>query len=174
MLDDTPLNQTVILVDTNVIIEAVRTATWNRLTGALLVETVRECRDEAERGDPTSFGYVVVSPADLGRLHRVHDVTQGELAEYLLEDAGASGLDAGEQQLFAHAFQRAKRGDAVWVLCSADKAAIRAAVRAKIHEQLRSLEEIGDAVGARPASPYKRHFETRFLAKYRTEYLLGG
>lgn len=174
MLDETPLHQTVVLVDTNVIIEAVRTAIWNRLTGALIVETVRECRDEAERGDPTSSGYVVVSPADLGRLHRVHDVTQSELAEYLLSDEGATGMDAGEQQLFAHAFQRAQCGDNVWVLCSADKAAIRAAVRVKLHDQLRSLEEIGDAVGARPVAPYKRHFEKRFLAKYRTEYLLGG
>ena len=117
---------------------------------------------------------MVVSPADLGRLHRVHDVTQGELAEYLLADEGATGMDAGEQQLFAHAFQRTRRGDNVWVLCSADKAAIRAAVRVKLHDQLRSLEEIGDAVGARPVSPYKRHFEKCFLAKYRTEYLLGG
>jgi len=174
MLDDTPLSQTVVLVDTNVIIEAVRTATWNALTGALRVETVRECHDEAERGDPTNPGYVVVSSADLRRLHRVHDVTQGELAEYLLEDVGASGLDAGEQHLFAHALQRARHGDTVWVLCSADKAAIRAAVRVKIHDQLRSLEEMSNAVGARPVSPYKRHFETLFLAKYRTEYLLGG
>lgn len=174
MPDDTPLNKTVVLVDTNVIIEAVRTATWNALTGALLVETVRECRDEAERGDPMSPGYVVVSAVDLSRLHRVHNVTQRELAEYLLADEGASGMDAGEQQLFAHAFQRARRGDKVWVLCSADKAVIRAAVRVKIHDRLRSLQEMGDAAGARPASPYKRHFETLFLSKYRTEYLLGG
>ena len=47
---------------------------------------------------------------------RVFRSNPAKLAEYLLEDSGAAGLDAGEQQLFAHAFQRAKRGDEVWVL----------------------------------------------------------
>jgi hypothetical protein len=36
---------TVVLVDTNVIIEAIRTRCWNALTGGLRVETVAECRD---------------------------------------------------------------------------------------------------------------------------------
>lgn len=42
---------TVVLVDTNVVMEAVRTHCWNAMAGGLWVETVEECREEALRGD---------------------------------------------------------------------------------------------------------------------------
>lgn len=174
LLDDTPLAKTVVLVDTNAIIEAVRTATWNALTGAVLAETVEECCDEASRGDATHPTYVAVSSADLERLHCVHVVTAHERAEYLLADPEAVGMDAGERDLFAHAYRRANQGDDVWVLCSSDKAAIRAAVRIKISDQLRSLEAICRAVGARPKSNLKSAHLESFLKNYRTMYLLGG
>ena len=175
LIPDVPLHKTVILVDTNVMIEAVRTGTWNALTGGAQVETVEECRDEARRGDDgTRPGYVTVSDADLARLHAVHPMSQRERAEYLLTDPEAVGMDPGEQDLFAHAYQRAKAGDRVWVLCSSDKASIRAAVRLAFADQLLSLEAACVAVGARPKQPIKAHHQEPFLSKYRTEYLLGG
>jgi hypothetical protein len=157
-----------------VIIEAVRTGTWNALTGAVLVETVKECEEEAARGDSTRPSYVAVSPSDLARLHAVHPVSDAERADYLLADPDAVGMDPGEQDLFAHAFQRNKRGDDVWVLCSADKASIRAAIRIAVSDQLRSLEAVCNVIGARPRHAFKAHHEERFLAAHRTEYLLGG
>lgn len=75
---------------------------------------------------------------------------------------------------FAHAYQRTKAGDDVWVLCSSDKASIRAAVRIAIAGKLKSLEAMRSAVGARPKQPLKAHHQELFLSKYRTEYLLGG
>lgn len=174
ILAGTPLPQTVVLVDTNVIIEAVRTGTWNALTGAVLVETVKECEEEASRGDSTRPSYVAVSAADLARLHAVHPVSVTERAEYILADPDAIGMDRGEQDLFAHAYQRKKRGDEVWVLCSSDKAAIRAAIRIAVSDQLRSLEAVCGAIGARPKQAFKPHHEERFLSNYRTQYLLGG
>lgn len=174
LIEDVPLRKTIVLVDTNVIIEAVRTGTWNALTGSVRVETVEECRDEARRGDSTRPAYVPVSDADLARLHAVHPVSKQERAAYLLADPEAAGMDPGEQDLSAHAYQRAKAGDQAWVLCSSDKASIRAAVRIKIADQLRSLEAACDAVGARPKLPLKPHHQELFLSRYRTEYLLGG
>lgn len=174
LLEDIPLRKSVVLVDTNVVIEAVRTETWNALTGAVCVETVEECRDEARRGDSTRPAYVSVSDVDLTRLHAVHAVSKQERAEYLLADPEAVGMDPGEQDLFAHAYQRAKKGDHTWVLCSSDKASIRAAVRISIADQLRSLEAVCDAVGARARPSLKPHFLELFLSRYRTEYLLGG
>src|SRR5690348_9946757 len=148
LIEDTRLRDTVVLVDTNVIIEAVRTSTWNALTGALCVETVEECRDEARRGDSTRPAYIPVSDGDLSRLHAVHPISKQQRAEYLLADPEAVGMDPGEQDLFAHAFQRSRAGDQAWVLCSSDKASIRAAVRLNLADQLRSLEAVCDAVGA--------------------------
>ena len=174
LIEGVPLRKTVVLMDTNVIIEAVRTGTWNSLTGALYVETVEECRDEAQRGDSTDPTYVSVLDADLARLHAVHSVSKHERAEYLLADPEAVAMDPGEQDLFAHAYQRIKAGNQAWVLCSSDKASIWAAVRIKISDQLKSLEAACDTVGARPKLPLKSHHRELFLSKYRTEYLLDG
>ncbi len=138
ILDNIPLAKTVVLIDTNAIIEAVRTETWNALTGGMLIETVEECRAEALRGDPTRPSYIAVSVADIGRMNRVHAVSDLARAEYLLGDPHAVGMDGGEQDLFAHAFQRAKSGDTVWVVCSPDKASIRAAVRELSYRRWRS------------------------------------
>lgn len=174
LIEDIQLRKTVVLVDTNVIIEAVRTGIWNALTGAVSVETVEECRDEAQRGDSTRPAYVPVSDADLARLYAVHPVSKRERAEYLLADPEAVAMDPGEQELFAHAYRRNKAGDQLWVLCSSDKAAIRAAVRIAIADQLRSLEAVCTAVSARLKLPLKAHHQELFLSRYRTEYLLGG
>ena len=174
LIGDVPLRATIVLVDTNAIIEAVRTGTWNALTGALLLETVDECRHEALRGDSTRPAYVPVTEQALARLHAVHAVTEEERAAYLLADPEAIALDAGERDLFAHAFARASRGDRVWVLCSADKAALRAALRIAIDEQLRSLAKICEAAGARPKVPLKAHFLEQFLLTNLIAFRLGG
>lgn len=169
-----PLSTTFVLVDTNVIIEAVRTGTWNALTGALRIQTVEECRAEARRGEATRPGYVPVSELDLARLDTVHSVSMHDRAEYLISDPEAVAMDPGERDLFAHVHQLLKAGDGMWVICSSDKASIRAAVRIAIADQVRSLEALCNAVGTRARVPLKPHHEERFLRRYRTEYLLGG
>jgi hypothetical protein len=75
LLDGVARKDTVVLVDTNVVMEAVRTRCWNALTGGLRVETVEECRDEALRGDRGRPGYLPVSEQDLARIRNVHPVT---------------------------------------------------------------------------------------------------
>ena len=64
-----------LLVDTNVLIEAVRTGCWRPITGQLALETVEACRREAVAGSESSIrGYVRVSEDDLARLRTVHRV----------------------------------------------------------------------------------------------------
>lgn len=65
-----------VLVDTNAIIEAVRTGCWAAITGRWTVETVQECYEEALRGDSTRPSYVRVATEDLDRLNTVHRVTE--------------------------------------------------------------------------------------------------
>src|SRR5438552_1749501 len=124
------------LVDTNVIIEAVRTGCWRAITGRMSVETVEVCTHEAKRGDADRTGYIAVSEEDLSRLSRVHSVSETERAALVLQYPDASGMDAGERDLFAHAYARA---DDTWILFSPDKASIRAAVRLGCADRLRSL-----------------------------------
>jgi hypothetical protein len=173
LIEDVALGKTVVLVDTNVIIEAVRTGTWNALTGALIVETVKECEEEALRGDAGMSGYVPVTPADLMRMKQIHVVSEVERAAYFLADPDAVGLDKGEQDLFAHAWSRAQAGDLVWILCTADKAAIRAAVRIRLEDSLFALEQVCGEIGARPRGSFRSQHEASFLSRHRTEYKLA-
>lgn len=167
------LESTVVLVDTNVIIEAVRTKCWKAITGGLRVETVAECRDEARRGDRHRTGYVAVTEEDLDRLAVVHPVDDLERAMFGLGYPEAQNMDAGERDLFAHAYGRAARGDGVWILCSADKAAVRAAVALGWKDQLQALGVLVSTVGARVSAPLAEHFGERWLSDFRTACLLG-
>ena len=160
-----------LLVDTNVIIEAVRTGCWRAITGQMTVETVEICKEEAKRGDREQSGYVVVSDDDLARISHLHAVTEMERAGLTFEYPEATGMDAGERDLFAHAYARTDDG---WVLCSPDKASIRAAVILGWSDRLRSLGALVQHVGARPKSSLRRHFEEAWLSEWRTHFRLAG
>lgn len=162
-----------VLVDTNAIIESVRVGCWKALAGGLRIETVEECRDETRRGAPHRPGYVTVTSADLSRIAEIHPVTDTERATLALQYESAPDLDAGERDLIAHALARLARGDAVWVVCSPDKAAIRASVALGWGDRVRSLEELMDVVGCRSATRIANHFTTRWLSEFRTACILG-
>lgn len=158
-----------VLVDTNVIIQGVRTECWSAITGQLAIETVETCVCEARAGNPSRPGYVAVTDAHLRRLAKVHRVTEEERSAFALHYPGADGMDDGERDLFAHAFAR---GGDVWLLCSADKAAILAGVSLGWGDRLCSLAEIAGRVGVRPSPPLKAHFGEEWLATWRTHFLL--
>lgn len=163
----------VVLLDTNVIIEAVRTNCWNALTGGFQSETVEECRLEALKGDTTRRGYVPVSVVQLERLSKVHVVSDIARATFAMEYEGAAAMDGGERALFAHAHERLQQGDDVWVISSPDKASVRAAIDLEWSDKIVSLEHLVSLVGVRPKPPLDDHHGERWLSTYRTEYLLA-
>jgi len=165
--------KTVILVDTTAIIEAVRTKCWNALVGGRRVETVEECCNEARRGDTLRYGYVEVTDEELGRLRRVHDVDRKIEAQFGLAYPGATGMDKGERHLFAHAYARIAAGDDVWVISSADKASVRAAIELEWGDRLHSLEALAKSVGATPKPALDEQHTEAWLVRMRTQYRLG-
>jgi hypothetical protein len=140
----------------------------------LRVETVEECRDEALRGDRGRPGYLPVSPQDLARIRSVHPVSDLERVTFAMAYPGAGSMDDGERDLFVHAYARVSRGDAVWIVCSADRACVRAAVALGWHERMHSLGALAAAVGANPNPPLVEQYGERWLSRVRTEYLLGS
>lgn len=159
-------------MDTNVIIEAVRTGCWRAITGHMTVETVEACKEEARRGDADRAGYIVVRDEDLNRISRVHPVPEVQRAALALEYPDASGMDEGERDLFAHTWSR--RDEDGWLICSPDKASIRAAVSLGWSDRLCSLATLVQRAGARLHPPLKAHFEESWLSRWRTHFLLAG
>jgi hypothetical protein len=161
----------IVLVDTNIIIEAVRTQCWNALTGYFTVETVEKCREESLAGHGRRPGYVVVPAAALEQRVTIHRTTDMETVELAVRDPESNNLDLGERYLWAHALKRHDN----WFACCADQAAVLAAIRLGWRDRLVSLEALADGAGAKGASrQLKEHFRTARLSAWRTAALLQG
>jgi len=168
----------VYVLDTNVILEAVRTGTWGALTGGLSIDTVEECREECLRGDRFSSGYIAVTEHDLDRVTQIHPVSDTERATLALQ-TDSSGLDAGERDLLAHALGRpagpgGPEPDEAWLICSSDRACVLVGVALGWKDRLVSLEAAIEAVGVTADPPLRRHFKEKWLSEARTRALLGG
>jgi len=156
----------IVLLDTNIIIEAVRIGCWQALRSSFRLQTVEKCREEARTGNQRRPGYVTIADADLREGLQVHNVTDRELAMLGLTCESSMTLDAGERHLWAHALHRTDR----WFATCCDRAAIRVAVDLHWEDKLVSLEELLRICGAR-AEP-KPQFRTVRLSEWRTEALL--
>jgi len=159
----------VVLVDTNIIIESVRTGCWNALTTYFKVETVEKCCEEARTGRAHRPGYVTVSETALRTGLSEHRITQAMLVELGLQCPDADRLDPGERHLWAHAL--ARNDD--WLGGCSDRAALNIAVRLGWEDRLVSLEELVRAAGARSAlRSLKGQFSAARLSEWKTAALI--
>jgi len=157
----------VVLVDTNIIIEAFRAHCWNAVTTHFTVETVETCYEEALTGDPLRPDYIAVDAAQLRNgLRMRHAIAREQGAQLRVRLAYEEGLHAGEIDLFAHALGRSD----AWIASCADRAAVYAALELGWEDRFVSLEAMARAAGAKPA--LKHHFTDRWLKDVRTTYLL--
>lgn len=159
----------VLLVDTNIVIEAFRTRCWKALCAHFTIETVEKCYEEALTGDPLRPGYVQVDAADLrAGLKARHAVTDIERVQLGLASPTAGALDAGERDLIAHACGRAD----AWIASCSDRAGVRVMLALGWEERIVALEGLARAAGTRPK--LKGHFTEPWLSQVRTAFMLEG
>ena len=96
----------IVLMDTNVIIEAHRTKCWGAVVNAFKVETVEKCCEEAATGDKRRADYVVINVEAMKKSVLIHPVTLLELAELETRLAEPDRIDPGEKHLLAHAMKK--------------------------------------------------------------------
>jgi hypothetical protein len=157
-----------LLVDTMIVIEAVRTGVWNAISGARTVVTVPECANELSQGSAETIpGYVPVTEDHLSRL-TVQPLSPAAAAKFWLRYPAADGMDPGERDLLALASER----DDAFELCSCDKAAVVAAHALNLIERTVSLEAVANSVGARPNPQFKSQFTDARMGQWRTSLLL--
>lgn|SRR5262249_38013491 len=158
----------IVLFDTNIVIEAIRSNCWKAITGYFRVATVEKCVEEANTGRLRRRGYVAVGHGDLARLAIIHKVSTLELAKFSLSYPDADRLDDGERHLWSHALGRSD----AWLASCADKAAFRAAHELMWTDRIVSLQKLAETAGARPR--LKEHFSEKRLSQWRTEFKLAG
>jgi hypothetical protein len=158
-----------VLVDTNIMIEAVRAGCWSAIRAHFSVHTVEKCREEARTGDVYRSDYVKVDEAALRERVEAHAVSDAELATLGVKDPESMHLDPGERHLWAHALGRRD----AWIAACCDQGALNAAVRLGWRDRVVSLEELAGAAGARNAlKRLKPQFGAARLAKWRTDAIL--
>jgi hypothetical protein len=158
----------IVLLDTNVIIEAHRTRCWKALAQSFRLETVEECCVEAATGDRRRSDYVPVNMEAISSQIVVHAVGRAQLAQTEMRLSRPDLLDPGEKHLLAHALEK----PGAWYLSASDRAAVRAGNELGFLERFVSLEALARAVGITPQ--FKNHFTEKWLSALRTDILMGG
>ena len=157
----------IVLVDTNVIIEAHRVRSWDAVTGWFSVETVDECAVEAGSGDSRKCGYVFVDVKQLRKKIMVHKVERKIVLAAELTNERFSELDPGEKELLAFAIQYEK----AWLLCSPDRACMGLMHELSFLNRLVSLETMQRKAGLN--KQLRENFTEKWLKKRRTEFIIG-
>ena len=158
----------IVLVDTNVIIEAHRVRCWRAIVNFFKVETVEKCSEEAATEDKRRADYVAVDVEQMKKVVAVRVVSLLELAEIETRLAEPDRIDMGEKHLLAHALAT----PGAWYLSASDRAAVRAGSELGFMERFVSLETLARAVGISPQC--KNHFTEKWLSALRTDILMGG
>jgi hypothetical protein len=156
-------------VDTNVILECWRVASWKALANGYGVETVEDCVIETQTGFQRRRAEQQIDNAALRTsFAAIHKVGKTELAAAAVRDALFSSLDLGERSLWAHALTRSD----VWVLCGPDRASLRLGVRLGLRDRLVALEALLSDVGFRPKSPLRTNYTSKWHAQALNEMVL--
>ena len=160
----------IVYVDTNAIIEAERSRCLKAILNHYDVRTVEEVRRETLHVPHGKKAYVKVDEALLGAHVKVSEVNQAEVLSAAVTAPGLMTLDKGERDLLSHV-AGLKTSD-VWVLTTADRAAVRTACALGISAKLVSLEKLARDCGQKPS--IREWFTEQWLHQVRSEYLMGG
>lgn len=158
----------IVLVDTNIIIEAHRAKCWKAVVNAFKIQTVEKCCEEAATGGKRRADYVTINVEEIKKVVVVHPVGLVELAQIETQLAEPDRIDIGEKHLLAHALSQS----GVWYLSASDRAAVKAGSELKLLDKFVSLETLAKAVGMFPQ--FKNHFTEKWLSALRTEIIMGG
>ena len=158
----------VLLLDTNVILEAHRTGSWRALVGGYRVETVEDCVAETQTGFQRRRPEQQIDGAGLrASLGAVHPVGDLERAELKIRTPDIE-LHIGEASLWAHVLGRTDE----WVLCGPDIASLRCGIRLGFRERLAPLEGLLDDVGHRPGTALRTQYTRRWHERVLGELIL--
>jgi hypothetical protein len=160
--------EVIVLLDTNVIIEAHRVKCWNALAHNFQLETVEQCCIELATGNRRRPDYVVVDVEGIKKSLVIHSPNPKELAQVETKLQEPDLIDPGEKHLLAHAF--AKPG--VWYVSASDRAAVIAGHELGMLDRFVSLEALARALGI--TAQFKNHFTEKWFSVLRTDILTGG
>ncbi|MBD8633716.1 hypothetical protein IFT74_20340 [Oxalobacteraceae sp. CFBP 8755] len=162
----------IVLVDTNVLIEAHRTNCIGYLASYFDIHTVEKVVEETQNGFQNRSPGQTIDEALLKKmLKHVEPITELQRVEFTLSAPGVE-LDPGELDLLIYA-ETLPNASNVWFLNSPDRAAIRYAHGRNWLDRLVSLEEMIDHVRQKTAASLKGNFTKDWLSEAKVDLILG-
>lgn len=160
-----------VFVDTNVILEAIRIGCWPMLCNSHTIETVEKCIEEALTGSHLT---VAEQRTVINGLAARHDPCKLDIANLIFSHPECKGLDDGELHLFSWLYAQNILPNALILISTADKAAIRATDVFGWINSLISLEKLLQQSGATKAKigSLREHFKIAWLSSIRSKILL--
>lgn len=163
----------IVLIDTNVIIEAHRLSCWDHLSKTFELHTVAKVLEETQNGYNSRRSETIDYGSLKQSFHYVHDVTQQELLVCNMEHPNARilELDPGERDLIAYATSLGKN---CWLLCSPDKAAMRTSHSLGCLDNIVSLEALLDITSLQLSSKLKENYTESWHSRIKVAILMGA
>jgi hypothetical protein len=166
----------IVLVDTNVILEAHRVGCWVALSQYFALHTVEKVVEETQTGYQNRAPEQTISEATLRKqLRYVESVTDTQRAEFSINYADAV-LDDGERDLVIYAglLTQAKPAVQVWFLNSPDIATIRYASRRQWLDHLISLEEMSKHLKQKSKLALRSNYTGSWLSNQKVQFITGS
>jgi hypothetical protein len=152
-----------VYVDTNAILESHRIKCWNGIASRFSLCSVEKCVEECATGN-LSGAEIEIDITGLRSKVVVEEVNVQERVQLNIRLGGRVILDAGEEHLIAKAVLQKN----AWMLCSPDKAAIRAVGLLNLGDRLVSLEELAQSCGQAIGGKTKGHYLKKWLENQKT------
>jgi hypothetical protein len=162
----------VVLVDTNVLIEAHRTKSIGFLTEYFNIHTVEKVVEETQNGFQNRAVSQTIDETKLRSvLKHIEPITELQRVQFALAAPGVE-LDPGELDLLIYAETLPSSAN-IWFLNSPDRAAIRYAHSRNWLDKLISLEEMIDHLNQKTLLSLKENYTKKWLSEAKVDLILG-
>ena len=160
----------IVLVDTNVILEAHRTGCWAPISQYFDLHTVDKVIEETQTGFQNRSNEQTIDEVALrASFSNIASINNGQRAEFNLAHNHPT-LDDGERDLLVYA---ESLPNTVWFLNSPDMAAVRFVHGRGWIDRLVSLEVMASHLKARLGEDLRGNYTERWLSGKRTSLILG-
>ncbi len=161
----------IVLVDTNVILEAHRVSCWNTLASHFRLATVEKVIEETQTGFQNRSRDQTIPLTPLRQsLHHIETITDQARAQFALHNPNVL-LDPGERDLIIYA--KSLNLNSAWLLNSPDMAAVRYCHQSKWLDRVVSLEAMNRHIRAHTTSNLRDNFSENWLNVRKTRIRLS-
>ncbi|MFT4926823.1 MAG: hypothetical protein ACI8WB_002922 [Phenylobacterium sp.] len=164
----------ILILDTNVIIEAHRTGGLSAICGGFSIHCVEKVIEETQTGHQKRKPEFNINENLLrDKFTCIVTIDEDDVEDAMEDLEGFETIHAGEQHLISYIANSMIQNDNVWFVSSPDSAAMKVMVKAGWKDNIVSLEKAYNIIRFRPQKPLEDHFKTKWTSERITFHILN-